>query len=266
MPEMTSYTPGTPSWVDLGSPDIPGSIAFYKEVFGWEAADTGDEGGGYQMLMKDGKYVAGLGPAMNPGPPYWTTYVSVADVDDTVQRVEKEGGTVVMPPMDVLDAGRMAVASDPTGAFFSMWQPNMHIGAQLVNEHGTLCWNELSTRDTDKAAAFYTAVFGWEAKTSSTEGGEGGGDPGMAYTEFQVDGRSIAGMMAMMPDMPAEVPSHWLVYFAVDDCEAAVAKVTAAGGKVVTPPMDISSVGRFSVVQDPQGAVFAVIALATPPG
>lgn len=253
MPEMTSYEPGTPSWVDLGAPDVPAAVEFYRQVFGWEAGDTGPEGGGYQMLMKDGKYVAGLGPAMNPGPPYWTTYISVSDADETARLIEKEGGTMVMPPMDVLDVGRMAIAQDPTGAFFALWQPRQHIGAQLVNEPGSLCWNELSTRDTAKAAAFYSAVFDWGTK----DGSAGAGD----YTEFLVGGRSVAGMMAMAPDMPAEVPAHWLVYFAVDDCDAAVERVKAAGGDAVTPSMDIPSVGRFAVVRDQQGAVFAVIKL-----
>lgn len=263
MPETSSYEPGTPSWVDLGTPDIPGAIRFYNSVFGWDAEDTGPDGGGYQMLRKDGKYVAGLGPATNPGPPYWTTYVSVADLDDAVNRIEKEGGNILMPPVDVLDAGRMAIAVDPTGAAFATWQPGAHIGAGLIDEPGSLCWTELNTRDTSTAASFYTAVFGWGTKTSSHDGGsEASGGGGMTYTEFQVGDRSVAGMMAMAPDMPADVPSHWLVYFAVEDCDAAVERIKAAGGGEVTPTMDID-VGRFAVVHDPKGAVFAVIKLAS---
>jgi uncharacterized protein len=249
--EMTKYEPGTPSWVDIGVHDIPAAIEFYGKVFGWKAEDQGPDSGGYQMFTLRGKSVAGLGPAQNPGPPYWTSYVTVSDLDETLLQVEKEGGAVIMPGMDVLTAGRMGIAADPTGAVFAMWQPGEHIGAQLVNEHGTLCWNELSTRDTEKAKAFYTAL-GWNAQTDS--------EMGMEYTQFMVGDRSVAGMMAMNPDMPAEVPSHWMVYFAVDDADAAVERIKAAGGNTVTDLMDIS-VGRFAVVTDNQGAPFAVIKL-----
>lgn len=249
--EMTSYEPGTPSWVDIGVPDQPAAVEFYRAVFGWDATEPSEEGGGYQMFTLNGKFVAGLGPAQNPGPPYWTTYVTVANVDETLLQVEKEGGAVLMPGMDVMDAGRMGIAADPTGAVFAMWQPNLHIGAQLVNEPGTLCWNELNTRDVAAAKAFYTAL-GWDAETSS--------EGGMEYTQFTVNGRSVAGMMAMPPNMPAEVPSHWAVYFAVDDADAAVERVKAAGGQAVTDFMEVS-VGRFAFVTDNQGAPFAVIKL-----
>lgn len=249
--EMTKYEPGTPSWVDIGVHDIPAAVEFYGKVFGWKAEDESPDSGGYRMFTLRGKNVAGLGPAQNPGPPYWTTYVSVSDLDETLLRVEKEGGTVIMPGMDVMTAGRMGIAADPTGAVFAMWQPGEHIGAQLVNEPGTLCWNELSTRDTEKAKAFYTAL-GWGAETSN--------EGGMEYTQFTVNGRSVAGMMAMNPDMPVEVPSHWMVYFAVDDADAAVERIKAAGGNTVTDLMDVS-VGRFAVATDNQGAPFAVIKL-----
>lgn len=252
MAEMTSYEPGTPSWVDLGARDIPAAIAFYNQLFGWEAVDQGPDAGGYQMMQLKGKNVAGLGPAMNEGPTYWTSYVTVSNVDEMLRHVEKEGGTVIMPSMDVMDAGRMGIAADPTGAVFAMWEPKQNIGAELVNEHGALCWNELSTRDTEAAKRFYEAL-GWESETSS--------EMGMEYTQFKVNGRSVAGMMAMSPDMPAEVPSHWMVYFAVDDADAAVDRVKAGGGQAVTPLMDIP-VGRFAVVTDPEGAPFAVIKLA----
>lgn len=253
--EMTKYEPGTPSWVDIGVHDIPAAIEFYNKVFGWEAEDQGADAGGYHMFTLRGKNVAGLGPAQAEGPPYWTTYVSVSNVDETLLQVEKEGGTVIMPGMDVFESGRMGIAADPTGAVFAMWQPNQHIGAELVNEPNTLCWNELSTRDTQAAKAFYSAL-GWGAETST--------DGGMEYTQFTVDGRSVAGMMALDPNMPAEVPSHWMVYFAVDDADAAVERITAAGGQSVTPLMDVP-VGRFGVVTDNQGAPFAVIKLAEQP-
>ena len=253
--ERNEYAPGTPSWVDLGSPDVDGAAAFYTGLFGWtcEAAGPEEETGGYRMFFYKGKPVAGLGPAQNPGPPYWTTYVSVADADATIAKVKDAGGTVFLEPMDVLDVGRMAVFADPTGAVISIWQPGTHPGSGIVNEPNALCWNELSTRDTAKAIEFYGKVFGWGAKVQ--------GEPPQQYTEWQLGGQSVGGMMEPPPMVPAEVPNHWLVYFAVDDTDKAAAKVGELGGTVVMPPMDIEP-GRFSVVQDPQGATFAVIRMA----
>jgi hypothetical protein len=254
MPEPKQYAPGTPSWVDIGT-DVEGAKEFYGSLFGWSAQDAGpsEETGGYGFFLKDGKMVAGYGPQQTPGPPFWTTYVSVADADETAKKVEQAGGTVVMAPMDVMGAGRMAVFQDPQGAFVSAWQPGEHQGAQLVNEPGALCWNELNTRDVEGSKAFYTEAFGWDSVTH-TEGP-------MPYTEFKVGGESIAGMMPMPPMIPAQVPPHWLVYFAVADTDASVAKATELGGAVRMPPMDVP-VGRFSVLGDPQGATFAVIRLS----
>ncbi len=252
--EITSYAPGTPSWVDLGTPDAAGGAAFYSALFGWEINDGPPEAGGYRMCMLNGKAVAGMGPQMNPDmPPFWTTYVSVVDADATSATVTANGGQVLMPPMDVLDVGRMAIFMDPAGAAFSVWQPRAHIGSELVNEPGTLCWNELATRDADAAEKFYAAVFNWGANKADM--GE------FMYTEFTVEGRGIAGMMPMGAEFPAEVPSHWLAYFAVADCDASAAKVTELGGQIHVPPSDIPMVGRFALCQDPQGAMFSVIAL-----
>jgi predicted enzyme related to lactoylglutathione lyase len=251
--EMTSYKPGTPSWVDLGSPDADESIAFYSGVFGWEIPEGPPEAGGYRMCLLHGKPVAGLGPQMQPDiPPYWTTYVSVSDVDATVKAVESAGGQVMMPSMDVLTAGRMAVFADPTGAPFSVWQPGDHIGSGYVNEPGSVSWNELATRNPDQAIVFYSEVFGWTADAQPM--GE------MPYTVWMLDGNPVGGMMPMGDMFPAEVPPHWSVYFAVEDTDATVAKITSLGGSVVSPPMDIPQ-GRFAAVSDPHGAMFSVIAL-----
>ena len=159
---------------------------------------------------------------------------------------------VFVEPMDVLDVGRMAVFADPTGAACAIWQPKQHKGAGLVNEPGSLAWNELNTRDTSTAAAFYTDVFGWDPATSQM------GD--MVYTEWKLGGKTIGGMMTMPAQVPAEVPSHWLAYFAVADCDATVSAATGLGATVMAPPIDIPA-GRFSVLLDPAGAVFGVIAL-----
>jgi predicted enzyme related to lactoylglutathione lyase len=249
--ERASYAPGTPSWVDLESPDTDASAAFYAGLFGWEATEPGpvEETGGYRMFLLRGQHVAGLGPQMNPGPPHWTSYVTVASCDAAAARVRELGGTTFFDPMDVLDVGRMCVFADPTGAVLALWEPRSHQGAALVNEPGTLCWNELSTRDVPAARAFYTGLFGWG--TNESEG----------YTEWQLDGQAVGGMLETPPMVPAEVPAHWLVYFAVSDTDACVATAQSLGGTLVFGPMDIP-VGRFATLLDPQGAMFAVITLA----
>jgi predicted enzyme related to lactoylglutathione lyase len=258
MPEMKEYPPGTPSWVDLGSPDAPASAAFYDALFGWSTQAAGDpeQTGGYMMAMFKGFPVAGIGPLMNQGqPPSWTTYVSVANADDTTGKARDAGGAVFVEPMDVMTVGRMAVLADPQGAVISLWQPRDHIGAGLVNEPGTLCWNELATSDVGGAKAFYTKVFGWEG--SDVEGGP------IPYTEWKLDGRTIAGMMPMSAgSFPPGVPPHWLSYFAVEDCDASAKKAEELGGKVMVPPTDIPP-GRFAVASDPHGAVFGIMRLAS---
>jgi predicted enzyme related to lactoylglutathione lyase len=260
MPEVSEYAPGTPSWVDLASPDPDAAANFYGGLFGWDAIETGpvEETGGYRMLQLGGRNVAGLGPTQGEGQPaMWTTYVATDDADSLAAKVRDAGGQVVMEPFDVLGVGRMAVFVDPGGAYFSVWQPQSHHGADLVNEPGALCWNELATRDIDAAKAFYAAVFGWDAETNAY--GE------TSYSEWKLGGRSIGGMIAMNEQWPAEVPPHWMVYFAVDDADAAVGRAQELGGKVAVPPTDTPA-GRFAVLNDPHGAVFSVIRLATGDG
>jgi predicted enzyme related to lactoylglutathione lyase len=206
------------------------------------------------MFMLKDKMVAGLGPLFSPEQhPAWSTYVSTADAVATADAVRAAGGQVIMDPMDVLDAGSMAVFTDPTGAFFGVWQPKQHRGAQLVNEPGALIWNELDTRDLPAAKTFYKAVFGWDGESSA-------GDGGMPYTEWKLDGKSIAGAMEITEAWPATAPPIWLTYFAVADCDATVAQAEQRGGSVNVPPTD-TSVGRFAVLSDPHGAMFAVIAV-----
>lgn len=257
MTERREYAPGTPCWVDIGS-DLGPAKAFYTALFGWDTADAGpvEETGGYGMFTKAGKVVAGYGPKANPGPPFWTTYVSVADADATAAAVRHAGGTVLVEPMDVFTAGRMGVFLDPQGVVFSIWQPGDHIGAQLVNEPGAFGWNELNTRDLSGSLAFYAAVFGWAGETHDMPGG--------SYTELKLGGRSIGGALDMTGRVPDEVPPHWMVYFGVDDCDATVAKVADLGGAKLVGPIDLP-VGRFAVVRDPQGAHFAVIRTNGPP-
>lgn len=252
MPERTSYAPGSPSFVDIGT-DLDAAIPFYTELFGWTVESMGPNAGSYGMFLRNGKVAAGHGPKTNPGPPVWTTYVTVADVDAACGTVTGAGGTVVLPPMDVFTAGRMAVVQDPQGGVVSLWQAGDSIGCEVVDEPGSFTWTELLSRDPDGSKAFYTEVFGWTAETHA-------GGP-MPYTEFQLAGTSVAGMMGMPPMVPPEVPTYWNVYFAVADLDASRAKVAELGGSELFPPMEIA-VGRFCGVQDPQGATFTIIQLA----
>jgi predicted enzyme related to lactoylglutathione lyase len=176
--------------------------------------------------------------------------------DDTAIKAKALGGKLAREPFDVMDVGRMAVIEDPTGAVFAIWESKKHIGAQLVNEHGALTWNELMTTDVDKAGKFYTHLFDWGSDTADMGG--------FTYTSFMNGDRPAGGMMQIDPKTMGDVPTHWLVYFAVDDCDAAAEKAKSLGGNVVSPPRDIPEVGRFAVVLDPQGAGFAMIKLQNP--
>jgi uncharacterized protein len=253
--EYERYDNGVPSWVDLGSPDLAKAKAFYGGLLGWDCPEGPPEAGGYSVCLLDGKTVAGLGPQMNPDfPAAWMTYMNVDDADATAAKATAAGGTVFAPPMDVLDVGRMAVLADSLGAVFGLWQPKSHMGAQLVNVPGTLCWNELISTDLDASKAFYKAVFGWDGEDQ----GPPGGPP--AYTEWKLAGRTIGGLLAKHGDMPAEMPPHWGVYFAVADTDASVKKAQELGGSLFMGPTDIEP-GRFAVVADDQGVVFNVITL-----
>ena len=171
MSERTSYEPGTPSWVDLSTPDVDASARFYGGLFGWEveAAGTPEETGGYAMFKLRGRNVAGVGPIMQEGqPPVWSTYVSTDDADAAVARAQQAGGAVIVEPMQVMDAGRMAFVAHPSGGYVGLWEPARHIGAELVNEPGALDWNELHTRDVDGAKGFYSALFGWIPPTRTS--------------------------------------------------------------------------------------------------
>jgi uncharacterized protein len=252
--EYERYENGVPSWVDMGSPDLATAKEFYGALFGWNTPEGPAEAGGYTVCDINGKTVAGLGPQMNPAfPPAWLTYVNVDSADETIAKVEANGGTVFASPMDVMDAGRMAIFADPSGAVIGLWQPKGHMGAQLVNEPGTYCWSELVTTDLTGSKEFYRAVFGWEAESMGPETGPGG------YTEVKVGGKTIAGMMAKPADLPAEVPSYWGVYFAVADADASAAQAESLGATIHVPPTDIPP-GRFSLLVDPVGAMFSILA------
>jgi predicted enzyme related to lactoylglutathione lyase len=250
-----TYAPGTPLWIDLGSPDLAGSARFYSELFGWQAEDMGEQMGHYTMFRQDGKSVAAVAPLMSPQQPTaWSTYISTTNAEETAKKVTDAGGQVVSPPMQIMEEGTMAVCIDPTGAAFGLWQPNRMTGADLVNVPVSLSWNELSTRDMAAAKTFYTKVFPWTAKSNPMPDGS-------EYVEWQIDGKSIGGGMQMGAQMPAQVPPHWLVYFAVANTDNTLKRAQELGAKVMMPAMDIPQ-GRFGVLTDPQGAAFAVIQIA----
>ncbi len=259
MAEVSKHAPGAFCWAELGTTDSAGAKKFYSGLLGWTALDNpvGPDMV-YTMLQIRGKNVGALyqmGKDQKGMPPCWSSYVTVANADQSAQRAKDLGATLMMEPFDVMDVGRMAVIQDPTGAVFSIWQPKKHIGAELVGEPGTSCWNELATRDAMRAEKFYTGLFGWGTHKMMT-----GADGKLEYTVFK-NGESFAGGMMQMTAEWGEVPPHWLVYFAVSDCDKSADKAKSLGGKIIHPPTDIPNTGRFSVLQDPQGAVFAVIKL-----
>ncbi len=226
MTTMTSYPHGVPSWIDLATPDPDASRSFYAELFGWDydVEPTDQPGNDYTMARKDGRSAAGMMKlsdemAASGMPPVWSTYVTVDDIEAAVAKVGPAGGNVLQPPMDVMDAGRMAVVTDSAGAVVCLWQAKEHIGAEVVNEHGALTWNELITPDPAAVVPFYSAVFGWTAETAPMPGGE--------YTVLKVEGGNENGIAgAMAPPMPG-MPAFWGVYFNVDDAAATVAKAAS---------------------------------------
>ncbi|MCW2595834.1 MAG: 27 kDa antigen Cfp30B [Jatrophihabitans sp.] len=247
----TPWAPGTPCWVDLMTTDQAAAQKFYGELFGWDLAVGGEDTGGYAMASIGGRAVAGIGGMMGmEHPPVWNTYLATADADATSDAVQKAGGTVMAPPMDVMDLGRMAFAQVPGGGVFSYWQAGTHHGAGIANEPNTLTWNEFLTRDLPTATLFYASVFDYTYTNV--------GNDEMAYSTIEVDGQTVGGIGALPAALPAEVPPHWRVYFAVEDADATVAKVSALGGTVLRPAMDMPF-GRHADVADPQGAMFSVI-------
>ena len=258
--EVTKHVPGTFCWVELSTTDGPAAKKFYTSLFGWSHVDNPiGEGGVYTMLQKNGKDVGALyqmGPQQKGTPPYWGSYVAVEDANDAAAHAKELGATVMLEPFDVMEHGRMAVVQDPTGAVFSLWEPNSHIGARVVNEPGSFCWNELYTTDPARAADFYMGLLGWTKDVRHMDYGD--------YVIFNFGGRMAAGMMKI-PKEWGPIPPNWLVYFAVDDCDGTVSKATSLGGTVTVPQMDVENVGRMAILADPQGAAFAVIRLTITP-
>jgi predicted enzyme related to lactoylglutathione lyase len=254
MGERTRYEPGTFCWVDLTSPDQAASKEFYEALFGWRAQDmpAGEDGAYYSPMQLEGKDVAAIAPQPQQQrdadvPPLWNSYVSVQDADATLARATELGATAHAPAFDVLDAGRMAVIQDPQGAFFELWQSRERFGATRVNEPGAFCWNELMTPELEASTSFYGELFGWTFDTFEN-----------APMDYRLIKNGGAGNGGIAQPKQATPPS-WLVYFGVEQIEAAVARVGEFGGRTLSGPDDIG-IAKIAVVQDPQGAVFALYA------
>lgn len=258
---VTQYQPGTFCWVDLTTSNAKGAEAFYTALFDWttDAMPMGPDEF-YVMCLRAGHSAAAFyqpTPEHSGGlPPHWTSYIAVEDADATAQRARELGGQVALEPMDVFDSGRMAMMIDPTGAAFGLWQPREHRGAAIVNEPGSLLWNELVTPDKQAAGAFYSGLFGWTSEEQ---------DMGhMTYTLFHHHDRPCGGMFEITANM-GEMPPHWMVDFAVADIDASAARAGELGGQVLMPPTDIPEVGRFAIIRDPQGATFTILKMIQEP-
>ena len=260
MPEVTSYAPGTPSWAELSTTDEAGALSFYSILFGW--ADDPQEMGpnSYYHMQKVNDlpacsiYQQGEEERNQNVPPHWNLYFTVENVDNTTAAISENGGQVVMGPMDVFEAGRMAMCQDPQGAFFAIWQANLHIGARVKQETGAMFWNELLTTDREAAINFYIAALGVERGEVMQP---------LEYAMLRAGGTEVAGVMQITPEM-GEFPPHWSVYFGVDNADATVEQAQSLGATVFLPPTDIVPVegepamGRFAAMADPQGAVFSI--------
>jgi predicted enzyme related to lactoylglutathione lyase len=273
MSERDRYIPGVPCWIDTSQPDPESAVDFYRGLFGWEFEDVMPPGspGKYFIARLHGGDVAAVGSQPEGAPPtaVWNTYIWVESADETASKVRAAGGKVLTDPFDVMEAGRMAVLADPAGAAFCAWQAKQHRGARIVNEPGSLNFNDLNTSDPRGAKAFYGLVFGWT--TLGLDGGfemwtlPGYGDlleqinPGtrarMAEVEAPTGFEDVIASLNPIPDDQPDTPPHWGVTFAVDNADVIAKKASELGGQVVVPPFDAPWV-RMTVITDPQGATF----------
>jgi hypothetical protein len=250
MGERTSYPAGTFSWVDLQTDDLDAAKRFYGELLGWSYNDIpiGDDSV-YSMAQVQGHNVAGLGERQDESiPPHWNCFVTVEDADASAARAAELGATILAPPFDVFDAGRMSAFADPQGAVLSVWQAKESIGAGLVNAVGALTWNDLVTPDVEASAAFYSALFGWQI--TEVEGSDG------QYWSITNGGRINGGLL---PIIEGGHPA-WNLYFACEDVDATVARANELGGETFMGPMDVPNGSRFAILRDAGGAFFSVSA------
>ncbi|MFI0408479.1 VOC family protein [Actinomadura sp. 3N508] len=265
MTKVTGNSPeGTPTWLDIGVPDLDRAKAFYGALFGWEFEDAGPEAGHYHTCTVQGEPVAGmmLNPEEEPDVYWWSVYFATDDCDGAVKRATDAGGEVVVPAMDVMDMGRMAILKDPRGGQFGLWQGRSHTGSRIVNEHGSFVWNDLFVPgDAGPAREFYRALFGYQVEPMQDA-------EGLDYTTIaRPDGRFMGGVLGgegLVLGGGAEEVASWLTYFAVEDADAAVRQVEAGGGTVEESPAD-TPYGRIATVRDPFGVPFRVMKPAPDP-
>ncbi len=259
--KIESYAQGTPCWVDLSTTDQEAAKSFYAELFGWTYDDNPmDEAGQnvYSMAMKGDSYTGAMYTQPEEQrqmgiPPHWMVHIAVDSADEVASRVEGCGGKIVAGPFDVFDNGRMVFVADPTGGMVNLWQGKSHAGAGVQHEHGAIGWCELLSTDPAASIGFFTSLLGVESETATMPGG-------VEYTVYMAGGFPVAGTMEMPDEVRAmNVPSHWSVYFDVDDVDETYGKAMSLGGNEALAPMDIEGVGRLAFVLDPQGAGFGLI-------
>jgi uncharacterized protein len=255
MAKFEHYDQGTPSWIELMTPDQAAAQKFYGELFGWSFNDFDmGENGHYYVPTIDGDEIGGVSgqmPGMEGHPAFWGVYLACDDVDAVTAKVEAAGGKIEAGPFDVEDNGRMASLQDPTGARINLWQAKETIGTQRANEPGTPTWNECITPDVPRAVKFYADILGMGSEDMDM------GEAGTYTVLSNAKGRQIGG--AMNPSQEG-IPPHWNVYFNVDDVDKSVAQVEELGGKTVAPAFDVPSVGRMAMVADTHGASFWLMA------
>ncbi|WFB07017.1 VOC family protein [Streptomyces sp. LX-29] len=247
--------PGTPCWTSLMVHSLNATQDFYHSLFGWEFRPGPQQLGAYVRATLDGQSVAGIGelPPERHLPIAWTTYLASDDADDTAEQIRSCGGTVAVGPLDAEEAGRMVIASDPSGAVFGVWQARAHLGAEREGVPGTPVWRELVTYETTTAGKFYQAVFGYEAEALVSADFD--------YVTLHLAGRPVAAVHGVGHGLPRDRGPHWMTYFEVEDADAATRRVTELGGQVLQPPRD-GATGRLATVADPEGAVFTVVRTA----
>ncbi|MFM9588073.1 VOC family protein [Streptomyces scabiei] len=260
---MAAHPDGTPCWVDAMFSDVEGAKSFYGDVLGWTFGESSSEYGNYTQAYADGKAVAAVVPPMpgQEGQSAWCLYFASSDVHATAARIRENGGEVLMEPMQVGDFGSMLLGRSPDSVVFGVWQPGVHEGFEATGVPGAYAWAEVFTREPEKSDTFFPAVFSFRSKRMDDPG-----NPEMDFRVFDLGENPLLGRMTMTPeDFPPEVPSYINVYFAVPDCDDAVARATARGGVLRFGPMD-TPFGRFAALSDPQGASFSVIDLGRTQG
>ena len=255
MAHIDKHPAGSFCWIELATSDQNAAKNFYASLFGWQANDSPmGPGEFYTIFRLEGKDAA-AGYTLRPDqkaqgvPPHWMPYIAVESADKAADLAKQLGGTLIMPAFDVMEAGRMAVIQDPTGAYFCVWQAAKNTGIGIAGVHGTLCWGDLSTPDVKRASEFYSGLFGWQIMAGENDKS--------GYLHIK-NGEQFIGGIPPAEYRQSGAPAHWLAYFYVDDVKVSTAKATGLGAKVYMGPMAIDNVGDMSVVADPQGALFAL--------